>query len=163
MKTKSIDILEFSKATVINLEFVAPFKSTSPYRNRRARTLAHFRRKPGCYIIREDDAIVYVGMSSSDVVEACYRHLYEWNERYALKGRHRVTYEQQLRLGEKQYEIQIIPTDREQAQLLERALIMFLNPRDNKERYERVIEELVESRTKDKVEDNGREIYVPNF
>lgn len=160
---KKADILEFSKATVINLDFVTPFKTDSPYKNRRARTLAFFRRKPGCYIIKEDNAIVYVGMSASDVVEACYRHLYEWNEKYALRGKYRVTYEQQLRLGEKQYEIQIIPTDKQQAALLERSLILFLNPRDNKERYERVIAELIEDRNKPVVEDHGREIHVPNF
>lgn len=105
--------------------------------SRRVRTYKTFKKQPGCYLIKENGVIVYVGMSKHCVVKACYRHFYKWTS----WRRQRVTYFD--RLDEKEYTILIIPLPMEQVCQMEQSLIITMNPRDNKERYQGVIDEIL--------------------
>src|SRR4051794_12873528 len=113
-----------SRIKFTNLDFVSPFlsnKSTGIYRKR---TLAKCCKKAGCYLIKENGIVVYVGMSQSCVTEALYRHFYEWNDR---RGDHiRITYFNKMTLHK--YEVVIIITNKDEAPKLEQSLILLLNP-----------------------------------
>lgn len=114
-------------------EYVEPFITTSGKKNRR-RTLREYTGRPGVYFIRgaETGELLYVGMSQSRVVEALYRHFYIWSDH---RGSHYRTVYRALREGQA-WKVAIFPTTKEQAPLVERAFIISLNPRDNRERYE---------------------------
>jgi hypothetical protein len=135
--------------TFSNIEFVHPFKNNIAVGIYKKRTLGNCRNKPGCYLIKEDGNIVYVGMSKSCVTAALYRHFYEWNDRNI----ERVTYFKKMK--NHSYEVTIISTSVEEAPKLEQSLIMLLNPRDNKERYEQIIPSLIQKLGYTKSEQNN--------
>jgi hypothetical protein len=119
----------------INLCFQKPFIPPLAGKVYKKRTFTGHTRAAGCYMIKENDKIVYIGMSQSCVVEALYRHFYEWNDK---RGNDiRVTYYD--RLLKKKYTAVIIITTKEQAPLFEQSLIVALQPRDNKEMYKELI------------------------
>lgn len=119
------------------LEFKPVFDKVN---NRVIRPVAKgFNKQGGCYIIKENNVIVYVGMSKSCVVKAMYRHFYKWTD-----NPYRVTYEKEVE--NKIYTAAIIVCSAEQAGKLEQGLVLALNPRDNKDRFERVLDELIEAR-----------------
>lgn len=124
--------------TIVQLKFVKPFESDAQTIVYKKRTLRHHRKAAGVYIIKENDKVVYIGMSRSCVVEALYRHFYEWNDK---RGQHvRVTYFDKMR--RKNYEVIIMITCKEDAPKLERSLIVSFSPRDNKEKFEGMKEEV---------------------
>lgn len=131
-----------SRIKISNIDFVQPFISNKSVGVYKRRTLAHHSKKAGVYMIKENDTIVYIGMSQSNVVEALYRHFYEWNDvrQYA----NRVTYFNKLH--KHNYKVVIMVTTKEEAPKLEQSMIITLNPRDNRERYEEIVEMLLEQR-----------------
>lgn len=95
----------------------------------------------GVYIIKEDGIVVYVGMSSSCAFKACYRHFYVWNDK---RGNHyRTTYIDTL--DTKEYTIMIMPMDKTQAGDFEKSMIMALKPRDNRQTYQKIFDDMVEN------------------
>lgn len=93
------------------------------------------KKRHGVYMIKEDGIIVYVGMSQYCVLERCYRHFYTWSARKHFRGKyHFLTYYDKL--NEHDYEVAILETAKEQAQLLEQAMILIMKPRDNIMQYE---------------------------
>lgn len=115
--------------------FVPPFEGFHKNGRTRKRTLRKYIKHSGIYFIRENGIIVYVGMSESCVVEACYRHFYPWRDCYRGMGcEYRTTYVNKLE--EHTYEIAILHLQKEQVVMMERALIFSLKPRDNRFFYE---------------------------
>lgn len=120
---------------MIRTEFVDLFKTDVELNIYRRRTLGHLKKQSGVYIIKENSKIVYIGMSRSCVVEALYRHFYEWNDR---RGNDiRITYYDKMQ--RRKYEAVIILTAQQDEPLLEQSLITIMHPRDNKERYKEII------------------------
>jgi hypothetical protein len=130
-----------TKVKISNIEFVAPFTSLNSASYYKKRTLAHHAKQAGVYMIKEDDRIVYVGMSQSNVVSSLYRHFYSWSDRGYNRNRHHVTYFNKL--DDHDYKVVIITTSKEDAPRFEQSLIITLNPRDNIEQYTNIIEEII--------------------
>lgn len=132
--------------------FVKPFGEETV--RGKKRLLRQYGKKSGVYLIKENGIIVYVGMSNHCVVKALYRHFYKWRDCYRGMGReYRTTYFDML--GINTYECTIITTAKEQTNELERSLIISLNPRDNRYKYEAYFERLVE----DAVNKQGLTLY----
>lgn len=104
---------------------------------RRRRTFRRYANKAGCYIIKENGLIVYIGVSRHCLVKACYRHFYKWT----CWAQKRITYVDQLEQNE--YTVMIMPLKPEDALKMEQTLIITLNPRDNRERYSGVMDEIL--------------------
>lgn len=85
---------------------------------------------PGVYFIKEDDVIVYIGMSRVNVQKALYRHFQHWKS----WRQRRVSYKNTL-LNHK-YEVACITMEYFMAHETEKAYILMYNPRDNFDRYE---------------------------
>lgn len=85
--------------------------------------------KMGVYLIREVSThkIVYIGMSTSCAHKALYRHFYAWND----PKQYRATY-----TNRNDYEVTIIIcASKTETETLEKELINFFNPPDNREFY----------------------------
>jgi len=121
------------------LEFKPAFEGKIDSK-RRARTYKSFSKKAGCYIIKENGLIVYIGVSRHCIVKACYRHFYTWN----CKAQKRITYVD--RFSKNDYTVLLIPLDPNDALKMEQTLIITLNPRDNRNRYEKVMDEILTSK-----------------
>jgi hypothetical protein len=93
--------------------------------------------KPGCYLIKENGILIYVGMSKSNVYGTMYRHFQAWSDN---RGISRTTYYPDPE-GTKKYEVSIIITSPDYATKLERELIINFFPRDNKFKYETILSE----------------------
>ena len=117
--------------TILNIDFTEPFMPTE---KGRIRTLGLPRKRPGVYLIKENEVIVYVGMSASCVVTAMYRHFYRWSDSKTGRAVYRVTYNR--RLSENKYTCIIIHTETHQAAQMEKAFIRSIKPRDNRNYYE---------------------------
>jgi excinuclease UvrABC nuclease subunit len=88
----------------------------------------------GCYIIKKNDSVIYVGLSYSDVKRTLYRHFQKWTDLrtdYTKKNQvyERVTYTGQ---NKSNFKIKVIfcKTDKEISEL-EYLLIKKLKPKDN--------------------------------
>lgn len=88
----------------------------------------------GVYIIKKDDAIIYIGYASKDVRNTLYRHFQTWNDQRTgytkrLEPYARITYAGQNR---ERFLVKVIfcPTV-EEAQQLEEFLIHKIKPKDN--------------------------------
>ena len=113
-----------------DLTFVdAYLPATTPVRKRKynMRGVEH---KSGVYFIKEEGALVYIGMSRSNLQEAMYRHFQQWKS----WRQRRVTYKHTLDVHK--YEVACITTGKDMAHPLEKAYILKFNPRDNFDRYE---------------------------
>jgi excinuclease UvrABC nuclease subunit len=88
----------------------------------------------GCYIIKKNGLVVYVGQSSTDVKGTLYRHFQKWTDRRSAWGRRNMIYERTTYFGQdvNLFTVKVIftPTAYE-SQLLEFMLIKKLKPRDN--------------------------------
>ncbi len=85
------------------------------------------RGRKGVYIIKENNRIVYVGSSESDLYKTAMRHFQEWNDR---EQPGRITYRNRLRKNK--YTIRIVEVSpKSRIRLLEAKLIERHNPRDN--------------------------------
>ena len=81
-------------------------------------------RKQGVYLIREEDEIIYIGMSISCIYSTFYRHFQNLNDPHF----NRTVYPKQ---GLKAV---IVKTD--SPEIKEKELIKLFKPRDNRQRYE---------------------------
>ncbi len=85
-------------------------------------------KQAGVYIIREDQRVVYVGLSKQDVRKRMYRK-FEVTRNYRYD---RVCYRDRITLHTYEVAIVIAP-DQEERELIEAHLIALFNPRDNKQ------------------------------
>lgn len=86
-------------------------------------------KKPGVYLIRnkQTQQITYIGMSTTNVYKALYRHFQKWND-----CPQRVVY-----LNREYYEVKtIVCQNKDEAIKLEKRLIKWFYPSDNREFYE---------------------------
>lgn len=122
------------------LSFQPPFeKQIKIYKKR---TLRQYKDNPGIYIIKENNVVVYIGMSGSCVVESLYRHFYRWRDCYRGMGcEYRTSYYDLLEVNK--YEVAILLIEEKQVNEVERALIWSLKPRDNRYTYDNYFEEKV--------------------
>ena len=127
-------------AHIYSSDFIPPFcGKTARRRIRSVKT----RGQKGVYIIRERGEIVYIGMSQSCVTEAMYRHFYP----YADYHRHpRTCYD-----AEGEYSVYILYCSREDAPKLERGLILSINPRDNRDKFARYLDQLTVNHIQEQV------------
>lgn len=125
---------------------------------KRNRVFRPFSGKPGVYIIKEDDVIVYVGMSQSDVVKAMYRHFYFWGPDYRQPNHRRITY---LDLDAHKYECTMFDVSQSEAVSIERGIIVSLRPRDNFDRFEGYLDELQRSQNEQPVVENDENEDLP--
>lgn len=114
-------------------------------------------KKSGIYFIRHKAtrAVVYVGMSSSQLKKTIYRHFQEWNDRArkALWGDiKRKSYPKQG------YEVRFIYCSPTRAAKLEKYFIQKLQPKDNEQKYDAYFgkTEQEQDEARDKVKDNFR-------
>lgn len=91
--------------------------------------------KSGVYIIKEDNKIVYVGFSRTNLYRTIMRHFQDWNDRETPD---RINYRYKTR--RKKYTIRIVFAPAKKAFNLEKALILKYNPRDNAQKYESYLE-----------------------
>lgn len=116
-------------------QFVKPYiGKAGKYKRRTIRS----RGQSGIYIIREDEVIVYVGMSVSCVTEALYRHFYIYNDSHQ-QSRHFYSLDTLLN-----YDVFILVCTKDEAPKLERGLILSLEPRDNVDRFKKYLQQLQE-------------------
>lgn len=85
--------------------------------------------RSGCYVIKENNKIVYVGMSGRNLYKTLYRHFEHWSH----KLQEVITYK--TRLTKHKYTVRVILCTPGQAARLERLLILKHNPRDNDLKY----------------------------
>lgn len=99
--------------------------------------------KPGCYLIRENGVLVYIGMSATNVYKTMYRHFQRWPDRQQLL----ITYRD--RLKKNHYTVRVVYCTAKQAQALERLLIIKHKPRDNDFKYSQYTLNLYDKQVKD--------------
>jgi len=140
--------------TIESLTFLPAYL---PTKTKRGKTygLAGIRKKSGVYFIKENDVLVYVGMSRSNLQEALYRHFQDWSRSWAQR---RVFYKNELH--EHVYTVACITTDKDEAHPLEKCYILEFNPRDNFKRYEEYRNEVtIEIMEQEHAEHEGISIY----
>lgn len=116
--------------------------------------LTKFIGKSGVYLIKKESEreILYIGYSASDLYKTITRHFQSWNDRRQI----RTTYPQ------KGYVIRVVLTTANKAAILERALILKHNPKDNPQKYELYIEtEKEKKQRKEIVEEYIQAVEVP--
>ena len=89
----------------------------------------YLRGKSGCYIIKENGKIVYIGYSKTILYKTIFRHFQQWADPRAP----RVTYVNKMRRNA--YTLRVILCTKGLAPRLEKMLIIRHQPRDNKEKY----------------------------
>lgn len=114
-----------------------PVYSELPEGSKNGKTnIAFAKGKPGVYIIKENNKIVYVGYSGTDVYRTALRHFQQWSD---SAYPNRITYVDKLR--SKKYTIRIVLTSASRAIKLETGLIRKHKPRDNFEKLNSLLEE----------------------
>jgi excinuclease UvrABC nuclease subunit len=83
--------------------------------------------KSGCYIVKKNNEIVYIGRSGSNLYKTIIRHFQDWKDNTQI----RVTYPQSLN-----YTIRVVLCTPVQSLILEKALILKHKPKDNTLKYE---------------------------
>ena len=105
------------------------FKFFPPYRSTGRTTFPDIVNRSGVYLIKENEKLVYIGMSGSNLYKTMYRHFEKWNHR----TQDVVSYNS--RLSRNRYSVRIVLCTAIQAARLERALIKNHRPRDNENKY----------------------------
>jgi|WetSurMetagenome_2_1015567.scaffolds.fasta_scaffold728884_2 excinuclease UvrABC nuclease subunit len=85
--------------------------------------------RPGVYLIKENNIVVYIGYSAYSIYKTMYRHFQAWTH----KQQQVVTYKQTYA---KNYTARLIYCTPKQAISLERTLILKYKPRDNENKYQ---------------------------
>jgi excinuclease UvrABC nuclease subunit len=98
----------------------------NPYKNNKT-NLPGLTKKSGVYVIKENDKIVYIGYSESNLYKTLYRHFQSWNHPFQEV----ITYAGKR----KNYSVRVVLCSPAKAARLERALIMKHQPRDNAMKY----------------------------
>ena len=88
----------------------------------------------GVYIIKENNKIVYIGQSGSNLYRTILRHFQSWNDRTQA----RVTYINKL--SKNKYKVRVVFVPPNKALQLERDLIAKYKPRDNPDKIQQVLE-----------------------
>lgn len=102
--------------------FIQPYKgSKTSYPDTKGRS--------GVYLIKENDKLVYVGYSGTNLYRTMYRHFESWTHR----SQEVITYADKM--SRKRYTVRVILCTPAQAARLERALIIKHEPRDNQNKY----------------------------
>lgn len=102
------------------------YKNLSPY-NSKGKPTFKKRNVKGCYIIKKNKVILYVGYSGVDLYKAMYRHFQKWNDYSQV----RVLYNN---LKDLKVDIIICSTKLESSRL-EKALIIKYKPKENPDQY----------------------------
>lgn len=100
----------------------------------RKTNLAFCYEKSGVYIIKEDNKIVYIGQSGSNIYRTILRHFQSWND----KTQKRVTY-----FGKEsrhKYKVRVVLVPPKKASQLEADLIAKYKPRDNPEKLQYILD-----------------------
>lgn len=111
-----------------------PVYELMPNGSRSGKTNINFAKgKKGVYLIKENDKIVYVGSSMSDLYKTAIRHFQQWND-----GQYRVSYRNKLRTHK--YSIRFVFLNENRIPHLEAGLIDKYKPRDNNQSESYVID-----------------------
>jgi hypothetical protein len=118
---------------------VKVFKFHPPYKPSGRTSFPETSKKSGVYLIKENDNLVYVGVSLVDLYKTLYRHFQTWTDinyrtQKVRSASDRVTYK--ARMKRNRYTVRIVFCPPGQAARLEKALIIRYNPRDNAVKYE---------------------------
>lgn len=105
------------------------FKFWPPYQANGRTTFPQAQQKSGVYIIKEDNKIVYVGYSATNLYRTMYRHFQRWNH----SGQNVTTYINKM--SRHAYTCRVVLCTPAQAARLEKGLILKHQPRDNREKY----------------------------
>lgn len=106
-------------------------KFLEPYRPTGKATFNNIDKKSGIYLIKENNTIVYIGYSGTNLYKTMYRHFQQWKHR----SQEVVTY-----AGKRhKYTVRVVLCTPAQAARLERALIVKHQPRDNKQKYDSLL------------------------
>jgi excinuclease UvrABC nuclease subunit len=103
------------------------FKKVTIYPTPGRTAIPESRNRSGVYFIYDQNELVYVGSSSSNVYKTLTRHFQQWNDRTQI----RITYPQTPN-----YKVRIIYCTPKQAAALEFAAIKKMKPRDNPNKYD---------------------------
>lgn len=125
-----LDSLE--PATGINGKILYRSKWFKPYKKGKTILPSKYYKRAGVYIIRSKQTKrpIYVGYSSNNLKRTLYRHFQTHNDR----EQKRYVYDKN------KYEVKIYRTGSKTAERLEKILIEKLNPKNNKNKYERIKE-----------------------
>lgn len=108
-------------------------KYQPPYNANGRATFQNHKGIPGCYIIKINDKIRYIGYSATYLYKTLYRHFQTWND----WRKKRVTYKEYLNNPRFKIRVRIILTNTiTQAENLEKALILKYKPSDNLDKLE---------------------------
>ncbi|MCX6252270.1 MAG: GIY-YIG nuclease family protein [Bacteroidetes bacterium] len=104
-------------------------------------TFPDTRKRSGIYIIKENDKIVYVGSSRTNLYRTLYRHFEHWKHR----TQEVVTYVNKM--NRQRYTVRIVLCTAVQAIRLERALVIRHKPRDNENKFKQYTLDVIDKRT----------------
>lgn len=133
------------------------YRFAAPYKSSGRTQFPESKGKTGCYLIKENDRLVYVGYSASNLYKTLYRHFEQWNHRVQEV----VTYWGQL--SRKRYTVRIIYCTASQAARLEKMLIIKYRPRDNENKYRNHEINFQDRKTLDAYEMAIIELKTPDF
>lgn len=102
----------------------------APYRADGRTTFPETVKKSGTYIIKENNIVVYVGYSAKNLYKTLYRHFQTWNH----SQQEVVSYRDYIKT--RTYTVRVILCTPNQAERLEKVLILKYQPRDNTNKYE---------------------------
>ena len=114
-------------------KFIDVFKTLKSKKGRKTNLSFAFG-KSGVYIIKENNKIVYIGQSGSNLYRTILRHFQCWNDRTQA----RVTYINKL--SKNKYKVRVVFVPPNKALQLERDLIAKYKPRDNPDKIQQVLE-----------------------
>ena len=114
----------------INGKILYRSKWFKPYRNKKPTLPSKYYNRAGVYLIRSKKTKrpVYVGYSANNLKRTLYRHFQVHND----------DKQQRFVYDKNKYEIKIYRTGSKTAERLEKYLIEKLNPKNNKEKYDRI-------------------------
>lgn len=104
-------------------QFLPPYKNES----KKETTFRGINNMSGVYLIKENEKLVYIGYSSSNLYKTLYRHFQVWNH----QTQEVVSYSTKKH----KYTVRIVLTTPARACKLEQYLIVKYSPRDNTEKY----------------------------
>lgn len=126
---------------------IAPYYQDK-YKMRHSASLPN-RYLSGVYMIYKNGNLVYVGFSRFSVYKALYRHFQQWNDKRQI----RVTY------NPTEVKVRVIYCTPQQADKLEKALILKYKPKDNPQQYDLYEADKSEIKVLEKFENDTPLIY----
>jgi len=116
------------------------FKFKPPYKPNGKTNFPETQKRTGVYIIKKDNAIIYIGYSESDLYKTLYRHFQTWNDQQQPD---RISYKNQL--SRAKFTVRVVFTTPKRAAALEKALIIKHNPKDNYLKYKSYMNEATQT------------------